>query len=93
MVQDFVEARRDFESWSTSTRRGGDGVNYELSNWSNRSNVGKLHVNLDGDDGLLPMMENGHIRRHRNVLMDEKQSHPLFVAGGERFMREHYYAS
>jgi len=92
-VQDFVEALRDFESRSTSTGRGGDGANYELSNWSNRSNVGKLQVNLDGDGGFLPMMEDGHIRRHRHELADEKPSHPLFVVGSERFMREHYYAS
>jgi hypothetical protein len=87
-VQDLVEARRDFDSWSTPSSRGGDGATHELSNWPK---VDKVHINLDGDYGA-PVVQDGHIRHHRQALVGEKYPHPLFVPGGEGNGRSHIYA-
>ena len=71
-----------------SSGRGGDGVNFELSNWTN---AGKVPVNLDKDYGP-PMMEDGHIRHHRLALADEKHYQSRIGAEGEKYTRRHYYA-
>lgn len=84
-MQDFVEARRDFDSWSTLSSQG-DGATHELSNWTKAD---KIHVNLGGGT---PMMQDGHIRRQRQALADEKYPDPIFVPGGEGHARSHYYA-